>query len=77
MAQRIQGKHFASKSELIIDPFPELQMTLVRVESRYRQKEGREQPSENEYQFRNPCEQMFSGSKGHVREMSGQYEVMA
>lgn len=33
MALRIQGKHFASKSELIIDPFPELQTTLVRAKS--------------------------------------------
>lgn len=33
MARRIQGKHFTSKSELIIDPFPELQMTLVRAKS--------------------------------------------
>lgn len=28
MAVRIQGKHFASKFELIIDRFPELQMTF-------------------------------------------------
>lgn len=33
MALRIQGKHFASKSELIIDPFPELQTTSVRAKS--------------------------------------------
>lgn len=34
MALRIQGKHSASKSELIIDPFAELQMTLVRAKSK-------------------------------------------
>ena len=34
MALRIQGKHLASKSRLIIDPFPELQMTWVGAKSR-------------------------------------------
>lgn len=42
MALRIQGKHSASKSELIIDPFPELQMTLVRAKSKEKEKMQKE-----------------------------------
>lgn len=43
MALRIQGKHFASKSELIIDPFPELQTTSVRAKSPYSERGRREE----------------------------------
>lgn len=43
----IQGKHFSSESELIIDPFPELQMTLVRAKSaeERRKLKGQMEPS--------------------------------
>lgn len=47
MARMIQGKHFSSESELIIDPFPELQMTLVRAKSaeKRRKLKGQMEPS--------------------------------
>lgn len=42
MALRIQGKHLASKFGLIIDRFPELQMTSVGPKSRWKEESLRE-----------------------------------
>ncbi len=39
MALRIQGKHFASKFELINDPSPKLQMTSARAKSKDREQD--------------------------------------
>lgn len=49
MALRIQGKHSASKSELGIDPPPELQTTSVRPKSKTERGKNSE---ENESQFK-------------------------
>ena len=49
MALRIQGKHSASKSELGIDPPPELQTTSVRPKSKTEREKNSE---ENESQFK-------------------------